>query len=57
MYPEPQPIKLTREEVEALMGPIDEEAVIAELQEIERTGGHELKDFLPELEKLAAGHD
>ncbi len=47
----PQPMKLPPELLEWYRQNTNMEEAITELREVERTGGLELKDFLPQLEK------
>jgi hypothetical protein len=49
--PGPQPMKLPPELLEWYRQNTNMEEIMAELREVERTGGLELKDFLPQLEK------
>jgi hypothetical protein len=51
--PGPEPMKLTREQVEWVRQQTNLEEMIAELREVEATGGFELRDFLHELEQTA----
>jgi hypothetical protein len=36
---------------------IDEEAILAGVEEIRRTGGHRFEDLIAELERIAEGHE
>ncbi len=47
----PQPMKLTPELLEWYRQNTNMEEMIAQLREVQETGGLELEDFLPELEK------
>ena len=49
--PGPQPMKLPPELLEWYRQNTNMEEAIAQLREVQETGGLELKDFLPELEK------
>jgi hypothetical protein len=52
----PRPVPLTPELLEWARRELNEEEIVEGLREIRQTGGLELKDFLPELER-AAGAD
>jgi hypothetical protein len=49
--------KLSPELLEWALQQINEEEIIAGLEEIQRTGGLQLSDFIQELELLVAAHD
>ena len=49
--------KLPPELLEWALQQINEEEIIAGLEEIQRTGGLQLSDFIHELEQLVAAHD
>src|SRR5579884_2737323 len=53
--PVPPSEKLSPEVLEWLRQQTNPEEILAEIREIEETGGLELKDFLPEIEKELYG--
>lgn len=53
----PIPTKLTPEQLEWARQQINEEEVIAALRDLEKNGGFELAEFLPELKRLAGIDD
>jgi hypothetical protein len=50
-------VPIDPEIIEWAMKDFDEKAYIAQIEEIKRTGGYELKDFIDEVERAALGHD
>ncbi len=49
----PQPIPTPPEVMEWVRQQFTEEEIVAGLREVEKTGGFELRDFLPDLERDA----